>query len=106
MRVLHVNSGNLFGGVETLLVTLARHRELCPALEPHFAACFCGRLSEELTAAGTPAYELGEVQVRRPWTIWRARRSLERLLRRHRFDAIICHAAWVQAIFGPVVRAA
>ncbi len=37
MRVLHVYSGNLYGGVETLLVTLARHRDLCPEMEPHFA---------------------------------------------------------------------
>lgn len=106
MRVLHINSGNLFGGVETLLVTMARARGLCPALEPHFAVCFRGRLTEELAAAGVGVHLLGDVRVRRPWSIWSARRNLRALLRRQSFDAVICHAAWVQAIFGPVVRAA
>jgi hypothetical protein len=30
MPVLHVGAGNLYGGVETLLITLARYRHLCP----------------------------------------------------------------------------
>ncbi len=106
MRVLHVNSGNLFGGVETLLVTLAQQRGLCPAMEPAFAVCFAGRLDDELRAAGVPVRSLGDVQVRRPWTVWKARRRLAQWLREERFDAVICHAAWVEAIFGPVVRKA
>src|SRR5579863_1214479 len=52
MRVMHIVSGRLFGGVETLLVTLARSRDLCPAMDPEFALCFDGRLSEELGASG------------------------------------------------------
>ena len=40
MRVLHINAGNLYGGVETLLVTLARFRVLCPGMDPSFALCF------------------------------------------------------------------
>ncbi len=51
LRVLHVHSGNMYGGVETVLVTLARLRR-CPEMESSFALCFDGRLSEELTAAG------------------------------------------------------
>ena len=43
MRLLYVNSGNLFGGVEILLLTLARQRSLCPDLDPEFAVCFPGR---------------------------------------------------------------
>src|SRR2546426_1136621 len=106
MRVLHVHSGNLDGGVETLLLTLARYRDLCPAMEPEFALCFEGRLSEELTAAEVPVHFLGEVRVRRPTTVWRARRRLKDLLQRRRFDLVVCHMAWPQALFGPVVRSA
>jgi glycosyltransferase involved in cell wall biosynthesis len=105
MRVLHVNSGNLFGGVEVLLTTLARTRHLCPAMRPHFAVCFPGRLAEELTALGVGVTLLGGVRVRHPWTVWHARRNLRALLRRERFDAVVCHAAWTQAIFGPAARA-
>lgn len=106
MRVLHVYSGNLYGGVETLLATLARHRHLCPEMEPHFALCFEGRLSDELIAADVPLHLLGKVRVICPATVWRARRTLSGLLRRQSFDSIVCHSAWSQALFGPVARGA
>ncbi|MBV9770678.1 MAG: hypothetical protein JOZ32_13975, partial [Bryobacterales bacterium] len=48
MRVLHISSGNLYGGVETALVALARFRHYSPAMEPEFALSFEGRLSGEL----------------------------------------------------------
>ena len=43
MRVLHVSAGNLYGGLETVLVTLARYRALSPELECEFALCFAGQ---------------------------------------------------------------
>ncbi len=104
MRVLHVGSGNLYGGVETYLVTLARLRHLCPAMEPEFALCFAGRLSQELQAHNVNVHSLGEVRSRFPWTVARARRALKELLRREGYDVVVCHSAWTQAIFGPVVR--
>jgi hypothetical protein len=61
LRVLHVSSGNLYGGVEVILATLARLRHLCPEMEPHFGVCYEGRLSQELTAAGAPVHMLGRV---------------------------------------------
>src|SRR5713226_7522255 len=106
MRVLYVHSGNMYGGVETLLATLARHRDLCPAMEPHYALCFDGRLSEELTAAGVPVHLLGKVRIRQPLTVLRARRMLGDLLLREHFDLVVCHSTWSQSIFGPIVRAA
>jgi len=45
MRILHVHSGNLYGGVETVLTTLARRQDVCPDLQQQFALCFEGRLS-------------------------------------------------------------
>jgi glycosyltransferase involved in cell wall biosynthesis len=104
MRVLHVYSGNLYGGIETMLATIARCRDVCPEMESHFALCFEGRLSEELRAAGSPVHMLGNVRARRPATVLRARRSFSELLRHTAIDTVICHAAWSQAIFGPVAR--
>ena len=106
MRVLHIAPGNLYGGVETLLVTLARCRDLCPSMEPEFAVCFEGRLSEELEAAGVPVHRLGAVRTRQPLSVWRARRKLDELLRLGTFDVVLCHMQWPQAIFGSTVRAA
>jgi glycosyltransferase involved in cell wall biosynthesis len=106
MRVLHVHSGNLYGGIETLLVTLARHRELSPQMEPHFALCFAGRLSDELQAAGARVHFLGEARVRSWTSVRRARRALGELLRAESFDVALCHSSWSQALFGRVVREA
>jgi glycosyltransferase involved in cell wall biosynthesis len=101
---LHLHAGNLYGGVETLLATLASLRHLCPAMEPHFALCFEGRLSRELISAGVPVHLLGRVRISQPWTAWRARRRLRELLRRERYDAVVCHMPWPLVIFGRTAR--
>ena len=104
MKVLHLTSGNLFGGIETYLLALARLRHLCPSMEPHFGVCFPGRLRDELTAAGVPVYDLGAVRVSRPWTVFRARGRLKRLLREGDPDAVVTHGTWPHAIFAPPVK--
>jgi glycosyltransferase involved in cell wall biosynthesis len=105
MRILHVYSGNLYGGIETFLRTLARTQRGSPELAHEFALCFEGRLSRELREAGVTVHLLGAVKVSRPWTVWRARAELSRVLRRGGYAAVVCHAAWPQALFGPVARA-
>lgn len=106
VRVLHLNAGNLYGGVETFMNTLARSRDLCPEMEPHFGLCFEGRASRELAEIGAAVHLLGPARISRPWTVWRARRRLRSLLRREHFDVVICHMAWSLAVFGSTVRAA
>jgi len=105
IRVLHLNAGNMYGGVETMLTTLARLRHLCPGMEPHFGLCYPGRLSDELCAAGVRVHMLGQVRISRPWTVWRARNVLRKLLRRERIDLVICHMAWSQVVFAGTARA-
>jgi len=106
VRVLHLHSGNMYGGVETLLVVLAKLRHLCPGMEPCFGLCFEGRLSRELEACGAEVHLLGGVRMSRPWTVWRARGRLADLLDRERFDAVICHQHWPLVVFGRTARAA
>ena len=105
IRVLHIVPGRLYGGVESTLVTIGRFREVCPAMHTEVAVCLPGRLSEELCAAGVWVHKFGLVRARYPFTVWRARRRLRELLRRERFDVVVCHMPWVLAIFGPAVRA-
>ena len=105
MRLLHIYSGNLYGGIEVFLRTLARLPRGAPELTHEFALCFEGRLSQELREAGAAVHLLGPVKVSRPWTVWRARGVLTQLLERERYTAAVCHAVWPQALFGPVVRA-
>jgi glycosyltransferase involved in cell wall biosynthesis len=100
LRVLHLNAGNLYGGVETLLATLANSRQLCPGMEPHFAMCYAGRSSRDIQAAGAPLHLLGPARISRPWTVWRVRRRLRELLRKERFDMVVCHMDWTLLVFG------
>lgn len=103
-RVLQIYSGNLWGGIESLLVTLAKSRPLFPMIDRSFALCFHGRLRDELLAAGASVFDLGPVRFSRPWTLWRARSRLKRLLRDIPFDAVMTHACWPHAAFAPVVK--
>ena len=104
MRLLHVSSGYLYGGVERLLRTLANWRGLCAEMQPEFALCFDDRITAELTQAGTAVHIIGRGRVRNPIQVVRARRRLMQILSEGAFDAVICHMAWPLAIFGPAVR--
>jgi glycosyltransferase involved in cell wall biosynthesis len=105
VRLLHVHSGNLYGGVETLLATIGRSRGLA-TLEHEAALCFAGRIARELCAEGVVVHSLGAVRVRNPLTIRRSRGRLRDLLARRGFDAVACHSAWALVLFGGVVKAA
>jgi glycosyltransferase involved in cell wall biosynthesis len=96
----------MYGGVEAMLLTHVRQRHLCPELETSFALCFAGRFSEELSAAGATVHSLGEVRVRQPLSVRRARLELRELLRSERADVVMTHSCWSHAIFAPAVRAA
>ncbi len=106
MRVLHVYSGNLFGGIESMLVTLARERDRCPAMTPEFALAFDGRLAGALRDAGATVHQLPEARLSRPLTVHRMRAALERLTETRAVDRVVCHAAWSQAMAGRAVRRA
>jgi glycosyltransferase involved in cell wall biosynthesis len=103
LRILHVYSGNLYGGIESILAAIARRGR---ANEHEFALCFDGRLSAELAAAGATVHLLGAVSMRKPHSAAAARRALASVLHRRTFDRVICHAPWTQGLFGGVIRRA
>lgn len=106
MKLLHVYSGNLYGGVEAMLGVLARERAACPSLNPTFALCFDGRLARELRAYGATVHLLGAVRASRPGSVLRGRRMLRALLRDLKPDFVMCHSSWSYSIFSPTVRRA
>jgi len=103
MRVLHLGSGNMYGGIEAMLVAMASARPAGIHLEQEFGVSFEGRFSSELRSASARVHHFGEVRTSRPWTVVAARQRLRRLLRKEQFDAVICHAPWTFAIFGRAV---
>ena len=98
--MLFVHSGNLYGGVERVLETVARHPT--DSLESHFALCFEGLLSSQLAALGSPVHWLGPTRMRHPLSILRARRALSALLRRYEFHVCVVNSGWIQGLLGSV----
>ena len=106
MRVLHLTSGNMYGGVETFLATLARESASVPEMQSEFAVCFEGRCSQELEKLSHVPHRLGRVRLSRPHTLLRARRALAALLRRTPYSVVVCHQPWTYVVFGSMARRA
>ena len=105
MRILHVASGRLFGGVERTLATLAACGH-AGGLHSSFALCAEGRAQQEIKSAGGRVQHLGDVRLSRPASVWRARGRLRDLLLRDRIDVVVCHAPWAYALCAAVARRA
>ena len=104
MRLLHACAGNLFGGVEAMLVTEARFAETEPGLEQHFAVGFGGALDEALRGAGAPVHRYDGPRLSRPWTVLKARRQFARILDRVAPDVVVAHSNWPMVVLGPTAR--
>jgi len=104
VRVLHVHSGNLYGGVETFLLSLARFRALAPSMEMSVALTSDGRIARDLRDAGVRTTILGDARISRPFSVRRARRALDAVMESERPDVVVCHQAWPLALFGPVAK--
>lgn len=102
MRILHVSAGNLYGGVEALMVTQAQFTDLEPGLVHEFAIGFPGRFEDELRAAGATVHRYDPPRLSRPWTVLKARRQFAKLMDRTEPDVVIVHSNWPHAIFGKV----
>jgi glycosyltransferase involved in cell wall biosynthesis len=101
MRALHVAAGNLYGGVERIIVEIAQARGT--SWQHEIALCFEGRLLTELQEAGAVCHLIQPVRFSRPTTVWRARRHLRRVTADGRYDAVVCHSPWAFALAAPAV---
>ncbi|MBI3758935.1 MAG: glycosyltransferase [Deltaproteobacteria bacterium] len=104
MRLLHVHSGNLYGGVETMMLTMVRASVGRSSTEHEFGLAFDGRIAAELRASGVAVHQVGEVRTRNPLSVRRARRHLKDLIATKRYDAVACHMPWAHAVFAPTVK--
>jgi glycosyltransferase involved in cell wall biosynthesis len=102
--VLHVANGRLYGGIERMLVTIARDRVAAPSLESTFAVASPGRLVEDLRDVDAHVTVLGDVRLSRPSSVVAGRSALRRVIRDLRPDVMICHAPWAYALFAGVGR--
>ena len=98
--ILHVASGRLYGGIERMLVTLAEYSQ--GRIE--FAVAADGRLLSELQQRGAEVHYLGDVRLRHPASVLRARHLLRSILQIRQPASVVCHAPWAHALFASVSR--
>lgn len=104
--VLHVHSGNLYGGIERMLVTIARTQTADYTPRHTFALCTEGRLGTELRAAHADVVQLGPTRARNPLSVFSARTRLRHHIARTPVHAMVCHGTWAMALFGPIAKRA
>jgi glycosyltransferase involved in cell wall biosynthesis len=102
LDLLHVHSGNIFGGVERTLQTLAG---VTTPVSSRFALCFDGDTAAALRREGGRVDWLGPVHIRRPDQVLGARGRLRALLEQSTPDVVVVHSSWSQAIFGGTAAA-
>jgi glycosyltransferase involved in cell wall biosynthesis len=100
MKVFHLANGNMFGGIETFLVTLARLERSIGGFENHFLLSHRGRLSSELEGVGVSPVFVEGVRIRHPWSVLRARRECRALVRQLKPDVVVAHGLWTYVVFG------
>ncbi len=104
MHVLHLGAGNIYGGIERLLVSYAAGRAMYDEMVPHFAVCFPGQLETELRAEGSEVSVLGPARLSKRESVIVARRRLSELLLKCRPDVVVTHGPWVHCLLAPVVK--
>jgi glycosyltransferase involved in cell wall biosynthesis len=104
LRVLHLHSGNMLGGIESVLLTIAECSDCCPELSQEFALAFDQKFAESLRRAGARLHILSSVKLRNPVSVLRSRRELSQLLASTAYDVVISHSAWTQAVYGSTLR--
>lgn len=100
--MLHVAGGDLYGGIERMLATLAATKS--DGLEQHFAVSDANRLFAELRDVHARVIALPRARASRPMTILSARREFSRLLDESNPDAAIFHGSWTHGMFAPVAK--
>jgi glycosyltransferase involved in cell wall biosynthesis len=103
VTLVHVAAGNAYGGIEQMLVTLAKTAH--PAVTQQFVVSFAGRLERELRDAGAVVHRLPSPRASRPLMIWRARRAFRSVQEQVTPDVTIFHSAWPHAMFAASARA-
>lgn len=107
--ILHVYSGNLFGGIESNILALCTAdlaRNSDGGSRHGVALSFDGLLASRLRESGVTPEILGAVRFRYPWTTWSARRKLTGLLRDPAIKGVLAHGSWAFKLAEPAVRKA
>jgi glycosyltransferase involved in cell wall biosynthesis len=91
VRVLHISADALVGGVESLLITLARNNTIDQMSSHDFAFTAEGPALKAISLAGGKVHYLGNASYKQPRSLHRARRRLKELCREYKYDVAVFH---------------
>jgi glycosyltransferase involved in cell wall biosynthesis len=103
-RVLHVGTGNLFGGVENIMLSIAR-LSVSGAGRHAFAYCYEGRFAEELRLSGAKIIRYPDYRYRNPFSLIHARSRFSNLLDVDSYEAVVFYAPWTYGALSGVANA-
>ena len=103
MRLLHVTGGDVYGGIERMIATLASTE--APGVRQCVAASPGNRLWAELARLDVDVTPLPFARASRPLSVMAGRRAFSSLLQACKPDAVIFHGSWTHAMFARTARA-
>jgi glycosyltransferase involved in cell wall biosynthesis len=102
--VLHCVKGNLFGDIETHLVTPARNPPKSPVWDDKYVSGWDAEFASAIREIGVDPGIPGPARFSRPWTLLGSRRFVGRIHSRRPARILAFHSAWTRSLQGQVVR--
>ena len=106
MKIIHFYTGNVYGGVEKLLLDLFEYQSV---LEPEeldaiFVLCYEGYLSQKLQERGATVELIPTPCLKRPWTLIQTFFQLRKILNQYDAQIIVSHEIWNHVVAWPVEK--
>ncbi len=103
-KVIHFGAGNLFGGIEVMLVTMAKFQGECAELDQEFAFFFEGKVSSQIRSLGFQVKIFPETKIKNLVQVFKTQRLIRKYLEDKKPDALVVHGQWVHFLVAGVAK--
>lgn len=106
MKIIYFYTGNVYGGVEKLLIDLFDYQSILEPgeLEAIFVLCYEGYLSKKLQDRGATVEIIPTPCLNLPWTLIRTFFHLRNILNKYDAKIIVSHEIWNHVVVWPVEK--
>lgn len=101
---LHLCSGKLFGGIEKMLLTIAKNQQQKNSLPRHqLVYCNKGIFSANLESFDKSVHCVGPTKIRNPISLIKSQIRFSQLIDKIKPSLVVLHDSWAQLIFGKTI---
>jgi glycosyltransferase involved in cell wall biosynthesis len=106
VKIIYFYTGNVYGGVEKLLIDLFDYQSVLEPgeLEAVFVLCYEGHLSNKLKERGATVEIIPTPCLSHPWSLIRTFFQLRRILNQYEAKIIVSHEIWNHVVAWPVEK--